>query len=118
MATTRSKETTKEKSINSGSEFDNDELLALATLDIGKGNTENALQKIKTVLAGNNPPDQAFAMAAKIYAQLKLFARAQEMFKTYLKAKPDSPLETFQLGMTLFDAGQRQEALQVWEGIL
>jgi Tfp pilus assembly protein PilF len=117
MATTR-KESTKEKSLHSDTAFDNDELLALAALDLGKGNTESALLKIKTVLGSANPPAQAYSMAARIYGQLRLFGRAQEMFKTYLSSNPESPVETFQLAMTYFDAGERQEALKIWEGIL
>lgn len=110
MATTRSKE--------KSSEFDTDELLALARLDISKGNTESALLKIKTALNDSKVPDEAYSMAAKIYAGLGLFERAQAMFKAYLNKNPDAPLETFQLGMTYFDSGQRQEAVKIWENIL
>ena len=104
MATTRSKE--------KSNEFDNDELLALAKLDISKGNTESALIKIKTVLNDSKAPDEVYSMAAKIYAGLGLFQRAQAMFKSYLDKNPDAPLETFQLGMTFFDGGQRQDAIK------
>lgn len=110
MATTRSKE--------KSNELDNDELLALARLDISKGNTENALIKIKAVLNDGKTPDEAYSMAAKIYAGLGLYQRAQTMFKTYLEKNPGALLETFQLGMTFFDDGQRQEAVRIWEIIL
>ena len=110
MATTRSKE--------KPTEFDSEELLALAKLDLSKSETEKALLKIKQVLADGKPPAEAYSLAAKIYAQLRLFSRAQDMFKTYVKANPDALLETFQLGMTYFDAGDRKEAINTWQKIL
>lgn len=110
MATTH----TKDKS----TEFDTDELLALAKLDLSKENTESALAKIKAALKDSKAPDEAYSLAAKIYAQLGLYQRAQAMFKSYLDKNPGAPLETFQLGMTFFDAGERQEALGIWDAIL
>lgn len=99
-------------------EFDNDELLAFAKQDISKGDNEQALLKIKKVLASKKPDDEAYSMAAKIYAQLQLHERAQEMFQKYLKNNPEATVENFQLGMTYFDSGNRGEALKIWSGIL
>ena len=106
------------KSAESGGNFDNEELLALAKLDLSKNEIEKALSKIKQVLNDSKPPAETFSIAAKIYAQLKLYTRAQEMFNAYIKANPDAQLETFQLGMTYFESGDRKEAVKVWGQIL
>jgi tetratricopeptide (TPR) repeat protein len=98
--------------------FDADELLALARLDVERGALDQALSRLKSVLKSPAPTADAFSMAARLYAQLGLYDRSQKLFQRYLQLKPESLLETFQLGMTHYDAGQPNEALNVWESIL
>lgn len=98
--------------------FDADELIALARLDMDKGNVEAALGKLKQVLTNAEPLPEAQAMAAKIYAQLGLYDRARALFQAYLQTNPKAITEKFQFGMTHFDAGQHHEAFVVWEGVL
>jgi tetratricopeptide (TPR) repeat protein len=69
-------------------------------------------------LREKSPPGEAYAVTARLYAQLGLFERAQVLLKQYLQLHPDAVLEAFQLGMTHFDAGQTNEALDIWERIL
>ncbi len=99
--------------------FDIDELTALARLDIEQGRTEQALAKLKRVLAGSPAaaPD-AVGMAARLYAQLGLFQRAQPLFEQYLSVRPESIEEEFQLGMVQLDKGDSEQALKTWEGML
>ena len=104
----------KEQSIS----FESDELLALASLDIERGNVEEALLKLKRVLADKTPPIEASAMAARLYAQLGLFERAKELFKTYLDKEPNAIVENFQFGMAHFDAGESNEALSIWDDVV
>ena len=98
--------------------FESDELIALASLDIERGNVEDALLKLKQVLADKNPPIEASAMAARLYAQLGLFERAKNLFKVYLDNKPDAIVESFQFGMAHFDAGESSEALSIWDSVV
>jgi len=98
--------------------FDSDELLALTNLDIEKGDIENALLKLKTILADKKPPVEANAMAARLYAQLGLFDRAKDLFEKYIKVNPDAIVENFQLGMAHFDAGDVDAALKIWDVVV
>lgn len=98
--------------------FEADELVALARLDLDRGNVEAALAKLKQVLAGSEPLPEAQALAAKIYAQLRLFDRARPLYQAYLQSNPGAVTEQFQLGMTHFDSGKQKEALAVWESLL
>lgn len=98
--------------------LDADELMALASLDIERGNIENALLKLKQVLSEKIPPAEANAMAARLYAQLGLFERAKDLFKAYLKTNPDAIVENFQFGMAHYDAGETDEALLIWNTVV
>jgi tetratricopeptide (TPR) repeat protein len=112
---------TKSKSTNqttATSELENDELLALARLDIEKTNLSDALLKLKQILSTETAPAEAFSMCARLYAQLGLWDRAQDMYQKFLKLEPSAITETFQLGMVHFDAGRSAEALKIWDGLL
>jgi len=98
--------------------FESDELVSLARLNIERGEVEEALWKLKQVIAEANPPAEALAMSARLYAQLGLFERAKPLFQRYLVMQPNAVNEIFQLGMVHFDAGQQAEALKIWDGLL
>jgi len=98
--------------------FDSDELLALARIDVEKGNLSEALHKLKQVTAEETAPTEAFSTTARLYAQLGLWDRAQKMFQKYLELEPKAMTETFQLGMVHSDAGRPAEALKIWDGLL
>jgi tetratricopeptide (TPR) repeat protein len=106
------------ESTNPMDSFDIDELVALARLDLDKGALSEALWKLKKVVASDNPPAEALSMVGRLYAQLGLWARAQQMFRQYIAIEPSAINENFQLGMVHFDAGQSAEALKIWEGLL
>jgi tetratricopeptide (TPR) repeat protein len=109
----------KTKSTSSATDaFEADELVALAKLDMDCGNVEAALGKLKQVLANPEPLPEAQAMAARIYAQLGLFDRARVLYQAYIQTNPAAITEKFQFGMTHLDAGQPNEALAIWEGVL
>lgn len=98
--------------------FETDELLALARLDLERGNVEQALAKVKTTLQENAPSLDAMSLAARIYAQLGLYERAQDWYKKIVEENPEAVLESFQLGMTYFDSGESEQALGIWDKIL
>ena len=98
--------------------FDKDELLALSRLDIENGRLDEALLKLKRVLSEAQPPAKAIAMTARLYAQLGLFDRAELLFRRYVELDPEAVTELFQLGMSLFDGGKIEEAVEVWDKVL
>lgn len=80
----------KTKTTTTVESFEVDELVALARLDMDRGNVEAALSKLKQVLAGADPLSEAQAMAARLYAQLGLFERARPLYQAYLQSNPEA----------------------------
>ena len=108
----------KAKNAVQGADLDNDELVALARLDVERGDLEKALVKLKQALTVDNPPAEALAMTARLYAQLHLFPRAAELFRRCLELNPQAETERFQYGMVQFDSGEVDKALDSWEEVL
>lgn len=108
----------KTKSITTTENFETDELMALARHDLDRGNLEGALGKLKQILAGTAPLPEAQAMAARLYAQLGLYDRAQALYQAYIKTNPGAVTEKFQFGMTHFESGHARQALAIWEELL
>lgn len=106
------------ESKNTTALFDAQELFALARLDLERGSLEQALHKIKQLLADPEIPNEAFGFAGRLYAQLGLWDRAKELFHRHLKLNPESVTEAFQLGMVHFDTAQTDEALKIWTELL
>ena len=99
-------------------DFDGEELLALARLDIEQNRLDRALSKIKQGLALGDYPIELCALGAKVYAQLKIFAKAKQLYSQYLEVHPDSLTDQFQLGMVTFDSGDKGGALALWQELL
>ncbi|MBI3900298.1 MAG: tetratricopeptide repeat protein [Gammaproteobacteria bacterium] len=99
-------------------QFDAVELFAFARLAVDRGDLEDALFKLKQVLATVDPPADAIALAAMVYARLRLFDRAEKLYERYLEKHPNAVLERFQLGMTYYDGGKPVPALEAWEKVL
>jgi tetratricopeptide (TPR) repeat protein len=99
-------------------DLDDDELLALARRDAENGRLEEALRKLKPMIARADGPVEALPFAARIYAQLQLAERAQACYRRYLAARPDAVLESFELGMTHFQKGEAAQADQLWRSVL
>jgi tetratricopeptide (TPR) repeat protein len=99
-------------------QFEADELYALARRDFEKGELEGALRKLKPILASGNPESEAMGLAARIYAQLRLFERAKELFQRLVADRPDAYDEMFQLGMVNFESGNPEEAIARWDALL
>lgn len=99
-------------------EFESDELLALARIDIERNALDEALRKLKQIINQSDAPAEAFSMAGRLYAQLGLWEKAKTQYQRYLKQQPSAITETFQLGMVHFDAGQKDEAKHTWDTLL
>jgi tetratricopeptide (TPR) repeat protein len=99
-------------------QLEHDELLALARNDFEAGRLEDALRKLKAVIAHAAPPAEALPLAARVYARLGLMARARDCFEKYVGAHPDALHETFELGMTYFDGGEAAKADELWQRVL
>jgi tetratricopeptide (TPR) repeat protein len=98
--------------------FEDDELAALARLDLQQGRIEEALRKLKALMARTSPPSVSFALAARVYRQLELPERARDCYRAYLKQNPDALQETFELGLTHFEAGEGSAADEQWRRVL
>jgi tetratricopeptide (TPR) repeat protein len=98
--------------------FESDEIMAIARFDIEQGRLDEALYKLKRLIVEQDPPIEALSMTARLYAQLRLFERAETLFRRYIERNEDAVVELFQLGMSMFDGGKYDEALAVWEGVL
>jgi len=104
--------------VNPLSDFDPPELLALARRDLDAGRIEEALLKLKKVIAGNDPLSEALPYAARVYAQLGLMEKARDCYRRYLEAHPGAVLESFELGITYFEGGEKAEAKKIWDRLL
>ena len=98
--------------------FDSEELLALARVALERNDLEGALAKVKKALGAADPSAEAIGVAARVYAQLGLYTRAEKLYEQFLAKHPKAALERFQLGMTRFDAGRPGDALEVWNALL
>jgi tetratricopeptide (TPR) repeat protein len=98
--------------------FENDELLALARLDLQQKRLDDAFRKLKTLMARPDAPAESFALAARLYRQLELPQRAQHCLRAYLEARPDALQESFELGVSHFEAGDMATADELWRGVL
>src|SRR5687768_13252760 len=98
--------------------FDNAELLALARLAVERGDLESALGKIKPVIADADASADALSLAARLYAQLGLYDRAEKLYERFLEKHPAASVERFELGMTHLDGGKPTQALEIWEKLL
>jgi tetratricopeptide (TPR) repeat protein len=98
--------------------LDGEELLALAKHEIQRGDFERALARLKPLVSLADPPADALAVAARVYAQLGLMERARAAFARYLESHPGAVHETFELGATYFDQGDDPKALEHWHRAL
>ena len=94
------------------------ELLALARLDIDANKLDHALYKVKTALALEPNHLEAMAAGARIYAQIKLYDSAKELYRRVLERQPNATTEHFQLGMVTLESGDPQRALAIWRDLL
>lgn len=99
--------------------LDADELSALAYSDFARGDLSGALTKLKTLGDGELPESEPqLALAGRIYAQLGLYDRAKACFQAVLDEHPAAADERFELGLTLHQAGNPQDAYREWSTVL
>ena len=98
--------------------LDSEELLALARRDLDNGRVEEALVKLKKLIAGPEVTVEALPYAARVYGQLGLVEKARACYRRYVEAQPEALLESFELGITYFEAGDRAEARKIWSKLL
>ncbi len=100
-------------------ELDGEELLVLARLDIEKGAFEGALSKLKAAASLSGAPPEAALELARLYAQLRLFSKAEAQFVKVLDSSGrDYPDVRFQLGMVRFEKGDIAGAIACWDKVL
>ncbi len=98
-------------------EFDQDELLALARLDIEKERFDDALAKLKYAQRLGNGPAVASELG-RVYARLGLKQKAKRAFEAVLAENPKAVHDRFQLGMVHFELEDRPGALALWREVL
>lgn len=97
--------------------LEKDENLALVQWYIEQNQLDKALINIKSLVSAN-PTNEVLLTGARLYAQLRLFERAQKLFNQYLEVEPEALPVRFQLGMTQFETGNNEAALTTWQSIL
>lgn len=98
--------------------FNVDELVALARLDLEARHLDKCLEKIKTALAIAPDNINAIGLGARIYAQLKLFTPAIDLYKQFLEQVPSAVTECFQYGMVHLESGNPESAIEIWSQVL
>lgn len=98
--------------------YDVVELAALAGMDVEAGRLDKALEKLKVANQRTDRTPEIDAQLARIYAQLRLYAKSIEHFKRFLNVQPSAELERFQLGMVYFDTADFPAAIKIWDGVL
>jgi len=99
-------------------QLDPDELIALCREDLEQNRIEQALLKIKEVLAQSELPAGAHALAARVYARLRLFDRAIAYLQLCLEQDPDSLERQLELAMAYQESGDADSALRHWDTML
>lgn len=99
-------------------QLDPDELIALSRDHLEQGRIEEALLKVKAALAQPAPPAGTHALAARIYARLRLYDRSINLLQHTLKEAPDSIERQLELAMAYQDSGDADNALQHWDAML
>lgn len=98
--------------------FDDDELFALAKLDLKKGDIAPALAKLKTITSGDVAPEGAYGLCGRVYLELGLPDRAAQQLTRHLALHPNDADEQFLLGSIHYQSGRADEALQCWNALL
>lgn len=100
------------------SNFDPEELFALAKYDFSKNEYEPALSKLKVLIGRNQTLLDSYSLAGRIYATLELFEKAKECFSIFVKNAPEAIEERFQLGVVDYNLGNLEDALSMWDELL
>lgn len=97
--------------------LDQEELLALARIDVENNALSDALVKLKYANRLSSD-DECLAMLARVYARIGLFTKAKAHFEQFLSRNSEALVEKFQYGMTHFDSNDDENALKVFQEIL
>jgi tetratricopeptide (TPR) repeat protein len=99
-------------------DFDIHENIALARNALEKADFGTALRYVKPALQQNDFPDEALVIGGAIYSNLRLFDRAEKLFKRFLEKNPKAAGERLQLGVVQAQLGKVKEAIASWEHVL
>lgn len=94
-----------------------DKLLA-ATESAKQGGLDDAIIRMKEILAAHPRHELSLGMLASIYLQIGMHRQAEVHFEALLADHPDNPLARFQLGMTHLAEQRPEKALEIWEPML
>ena len=89
-------------------------LLREAAAAVGQRDFEQALLRLKRLVALDSHHELAIGMLAAVYAELGMPERAIEYFGRVLTLNPANPLARLQLGLLQSSLGRTQQALDTW----
>lgn len=95
-------------------QWDADELLVLARLDLQKENVEGALHKLKQAKQLTATASVIDVELGRLYAQIGLRKRAIPYFETYVQSFSADTDARFQLGMAHYEEGDHESATATW----
>ncbi len=98
--------------------LDLDETFALARDSFENNRMDEALGRIKTLLAEPEPLPGVRELAARIYSRLRLYPRAIGLLQQCLAQEPGSTERRIELAMVHQDSGDADTALTMWEALL
>lgn len=98
--------------------FTSNELFALANSDFENKRFDRSLFKLKHCLNRADCPFSAIALAARVYATIKLFEEAAILFQKYVYGIPSALTERFEWGMVCFESGKLSDSIEIWTEVL
>lgn len=97
-----------------GAELRIREALGLASACAKRGDLEAAMGHARKVLSLDPGNEIALGLLSGIYMQLNMRERAEGCLREVLSANPRNVLARYQLGLSQFEGGQAQAALDTW----
>lgn len=78
----------------------------------------NALPKLKQLQQSYPDDVMVNGLLASVYAELKLFDKAEQQYRKLLELDSRNHLARFQYGMLFFNRAEHKQALDIWQPLL
>lgn len=98
----------------------NEQIFAIsdAVTHMKSKNYDEAMATLKQHLTSNPNDEVANGMLASVYAEIRLFDKAEVLYRKILDINPANTLARLQLGMIYFNNSDNAEALEIWQPAL
>lgn len=101
----------------SAAQLDSEELFRLSLLDVQAGRHDQAILKLKEVVAMTPEDARAHFLLAAEHAELGLYDRAEQGMARALALDPNLHTARFQLGLLHYTRGDTAQASAVWASL-